>query len=446
MTYGDALTWLASLRRFGVQPGTERVGAVLARLGHPERRFAALHIAGTNGKGSTAAMCAAILLAAARAAGPDAPTVGLYTSPHLLRLTERVQLGSGPGGLLEAPPHELAEAMAQVRAEAERAPAVSLTFFEAITAAAFAWFACRGAGVVVVETGLGGRLDATRLCQAVATCITSIGLDHVEWLGPTLCDIAREKAGIFRPGVPALVACEDEAAGAVLAAEAARVGAPLLRLGLEIPLLDEELAAALALPGAHQRRNAALARALACHAPPPLGGLAARRDVQRQGFQTARWPGRLEKIPLPDQGADAWLDAAHNPEGAAALDAWLATHPARPSCVLVGILADKDAAGMLAPAARAEAAVLCRPPSPRGRPPQELAPLLQAAGYQGQPPLLCEDVATALAAARRRVPAGGMLLVYGSIFLVAEVRRLLRGEAADPYPVQDPLREARGSG
>jgi dihydrofolate synthase/folylpolyglutamate synthase len=460
--YALALRSLEQLALFGVQPGTERLAEVLSRLDDPQRAFPAIHIAGTNGKGSTAAYAAQLLVTAAQAEArtgekAGAPRrIGLYTSPHLLRVRERIQV-SDPDSDAVRPcsEDELADAVFAVQAAAARAPAVTLTFFEVLTAAAFLHFAERGIEVAVIETGLGGRLDATRLCSAAVTVVTSIGRDHVEVLGPTLRDIAREKAGIFRRGVPALVACADEDARAVLLAEAERIGAPLWLHadhavpGVPVlPPLPTELGRHVPLPGAHQLRNAALALGAVERLSGPLRPFLRRADVQAAGLGRTRWPGRLERITpraLPPglgaddvRGREIWLDAAHNPEGVAALSEWLDGAMAnRPLCVLFGVVAGKDTSGMTAPLLRAEAAVLTLPPSPR-------ALALAALKEQLRPALgrtslaAVDDWREALARALRRTPEGGLLLIYGSIFLIAAVRGLLLDEAADPFGVQDP--------
>ena len=297
--YAAALHDLCQLALYGIQPGTERLAAVLHRLGDPQAGIPAIHIAGTNGKGSTAAYCASLLgqiTGALRRAGGPRLRIGLYTSPHLQRVRERIQLGDdATAGVRECTEDEFVGALSAVQAAAQAAPAVTLTFFEALTAAAFVLWRQAGVDLAVVETGLGGRLDATRLCSAQVTVVTSIDLDHVELLGPTRADIAREKAGIFRPGVPALAACSHPDARAVLVAEAQRLGAPLRLYEAEprnpaaapsgghraraapsadstmgaprssidllpaILPLDNELAAAVPLAGQHQLRNAALA-------------------------------------------------------------------------------------------------------------------------------------------------------------------------------------------
>lgn len=496
MDYAQSIEYLSSLRRLGVQPGRERLAAVLARLGQPQTAVPALHIAGTNGKGSTSAFAAHLLVAAAQAqaAGGQASRVGLYTSPHLSRVRERIQISDGrtdgPPRLHECEEGAFAGALSQVRAASEASPAVELTFFEVLTAAAFLLFAEAGVDVAVIETGLGGRLDATRLCDARVTVVTGIALDHTEILGSTLTAIAYEKAGIFRPGVPALVACEDAGALAVLRQVAGDVGAPLSylardgevdgagpRLGDDLaamPPLPEDLAALLPLVGAHQRRNAALALAAVRSLPGALGTAAHGADVSRAGLSATRWPGRMERLwprdalqatavwaridgdgdgdgggsnldghaapPLPE----VWLDGAHNPQGAGVLADLLGTlRRGRPLTVVLGVVGDKAAAEMAAPLALATQVVLTEPPSPRALPAAGLREALD--GHLPAAVWVEPDCYAALRHALRVSPPGGMLVVYGSLFLVGAIRARWLGETVDAIALQDP-RAVRATG
>lgn len=473
--YLEVLSYLSSLNLLGIQPGTERMAEVLARLGQPQQRFLAIHIAGTNGKGSTAAYCATLLAHAARQAHRDGQPlrkIALYTSPHLLRVRERMQLSAADGELHECSESELAQAVHAVTAASKQAPAVQLTFFEVLTAAAFWLFAQAEVHLAVIETGLGGRLDATRLCRAVATIVTSIGLDHVELLGPTLPAIAREKAGIFVPQVPTYLACQDPAARQVLLSEAQRLGAPCSVLARQVPQsptpnlnaiapLDAEQAAAVALPGQHQLDNAALALAAVKSLPTPLQPYLQDRALQLAALAAVKWPGRLEQLfPCPTasrfpaaqppaellcllpEGLQLWLDAAHNPEGAEVLATWLQSQrdtssPPRPLTILFGAVAGKQLAGMTGPLLHADQLVLTCPPSPRGLSAHQLAQTLPPLLHQ-PPQQIAEDWQQALRLALRHTPPNGMLVVYGSIFLVAAVRGLWRQEATDPLVVQDP--------
>ncbi|HEX6835955.1 MAG TPA: Mur ligase family protein [Polyangia bacterium] len=395
MTYDEMLERLGALKRYGMRPGLDSIRALCAALGNPERALDVVHVGGTNGKGSTAAMIAA----GARAAGMR---VGLYTSPHLLRFTERIVIDGA----------ELDRARAAELAERVLAVAEEATFFDVATAMAFAAFAEARVELAVLEVGLGGRLDSTNLVERPrCAVVTSVALDHTDVLGDTLTAIAREKAGIWKRGAPALYACDDEAAAGVLEAEAARAGAtPIERFGRD---LDDAGLPPLALGGAHQRRNAALARrALA------IVGVGERAIAD--GFARVRWPGRLEAL-----SPTVMVDAAHNEEGARAL---AAAWPAGDWTLVIGVVADKDARAIVAPlVARARRVIVTAPPSPRALPPAELARLVPGAA-------VAPDLAAALALA-----AGERVVVAGSIFLVGEARRLVLGEPADAAAVQDPV-------
>jgi dihydrofolate synthase/folylpolyglutamate synthase len=339
---------------------------------------------------------------------------GLYTSPHLCRFTERIQVAGA-----EADGDRLAALDARVEATG-----VPLTYFEIATVLAFLYLAEQQVEIAVLETGLGGRLDAVTTCEPAATAVTSIALDHREYLGETLAEIAREKAGIIKPGVPHLLGLIPAEAEAEMARAAAAAGAPVLRYGRDFVAP----AAPVALAGEHQRVNAAVAVALVETAarrlgrPLPAGAVAS-------GLAAARWPGRLERI------GDVLLDCAHNVEAAQALAAALAREPA-PPVLVVSLVRDKDAAGVLAALApRCAAVVATRSANPRALPPDDLAAIARAHASMVR---AAPDAAAALAEARR-LAAGGPVVVAGSIFLVGEVRAQLLGEPVDPRPTADPL-------
>lgn len=448
LDYPQTLHYLASLSPLGIQPGLARITELLRRLGHPERRVPAIHIAGTNGKGSTSAYAASIAQIAARRASVDHQRpfrIGLYTSPHLHRLTERIQY-SLHDALTECPPQRLADAISTVRSACAQAPQVELTFFEVLTAAAFFLFAQEQLDLAIIETGLGGRLDATRLCLAQATVITSISLDHMDWLGPTVTHIAAEKAGIFAPEVPALCVCLDAAARQVLVSAAQAVRAPMwLHPPTEmpdikpLPSLPSSLQALLPLPGEHQRWNAALTVAALSHIQGPLRPFLRDLDVISEGLRTTRWPGRIETIhPVSahhQRFADREIvvDAAHNPEGVASLTSWLQSEPERPLTILCGVVVGKLTAGMDAPLPHAQRVIACCPPTPRGL---AATQLVAEPGFGTAQPI--EDWQLALQTALEQTPPGGRLLVYGSIFLMAAVRAALLDEPTDELLVQDP--------
>jgi len=398
----DPHAYLDRLQPLAMRFGLERMERALDALGHPERGYAVLHVGGTNGKGSTCAMAAAALEAAGH-------RVGLYTSPHLVRFNERIQVEGAPidDAALAAAIDEIRRACPwhDAAGDGER-----LTYFEFATLAGLLHFARAGVGAAVVEVGLGGRFDATNAIVPRVTAIARIGLDHTQLLGDTVEQIAFEKAGIFKPGVPAVVhGRQPPGALETLRAEAARRGAPFTVAAAEYP-------GAISLPGPHQRGNAALAdaalRALAGT------GVALPEDAIARGIATARWPGRLEEL------GGVLLDGAHNPQGAAALAAALqALHPGRPVELVLGVLADKDHSGMLAalvPAARRVHAVT--PSSPRARPASELARAATAAGADAH---AHASVAEAVACARAAARDGALVCVAGSLYLVGEARGLL---------------------
>jgi dihydrofolate synthase / folylpolyglutamate synthase len=332
----------------------------------------------------------------------DGKRVGLYTSPHLLRFTERIVIDG----------EELERERAAAIGERVLAAANEATFFDVATAMAFVAFADARVDVAVIEVGLGGRLDSTNLVERPrCALVTSVALDHTDVLGTTLTEIAREKAGIWKRGAPALYACADEEAAAVLQREAERAGAtPIERFGRDF---HDAALPALALHGAHQRRNAALARRA-------LAILGASERAIADGLVHVRWPGRLEALT-----PTILVDAAHNEEGARAL---AAAWPAGQWTLIVGVLADKDARAIVAPlVARAARVIATAPPSTRALPPAELARLIPGAE-------MAPDLAAALA-----MSAGERVVVAGSIFLVGQARALVLGEASDDIVVQDPV-------
>lgn len=300
--YGAALAQLLAAPMLP-KLGLSRMRALLAQLGDPQLRYSVLHIAGTKGKGSTAALSASIL----RAAGKR---VGLTTSPHLLSARERIVVDDV---LIDAA--AFVDVAARVDAAARALPAEldAPSFFERMCAMAFVHFADVGVDVAVVEVGLGGRLDATNVVSPVACAITRLGMDHMEYLGPTLAHIAREKAGIIKAGVPVVTVAQDAVAAGVVAAVAAGVSAP-------VTVVDAAAVAALddvdvALSGAHQRENAATAVALVDAAAPALD-LTLTRAIVRAGCARVRWPGRFERV-----APRVILDGAHNVDSARALAA-----------------------------------------------------------------------------------------------------------------------------
>jgi dihydrofolate synthase/folylpolyglutamate synthase len=415
---------LSRLERLGIRLGLESFRALCADLGDPQLAFRPVLVAGSNGKGSTSSFLAAM----ARAAGLK---TGLYTSPHLESVRERIRID---GRCVSE--EDLGADLDRVVRTAAQDP----TYFEAVTAAAFLAFAREKVDLAVVEVGMGGRLDATNVCEPVLSLVTSISLEHQEHLGDTLALIAREKAGIFRPGRPALAWVEEPEAADSLRTVAAEVGTDL-RFGQDLAAAVEVTSAGwggqrvslvtpggehhleIDLPGAHQVRNLGLA-VLAAEE------LGLDRQAIAEGARSARWPGRLERIELPD-GGRILLDAAHNAEGATVLANFLAGLPGKVD-LLFGVLADKNASDMinrLAPLVNR--IVLTTPPSDRARSPEEVAALLPGRAVEIEP-----DLGAAL---DRALTPGGTLVACGSIFLVGEVRRGLRERFGVPAAATEPL-------
>jgi dihydrofolate synthase/folylpolyglutamate synthase len=425
MDYFASVRWLYGLEPRGIRLELDRMRTALALRGDPQRSLRVVHVAGTNGKGSVSAMVAAAL----RAAGLR---VGLYTSPHLHRFVERIRVDGRPLG-----ERALARRVTALRAFLESPGAPALTFFEVATLLAFEVFRDARVDVVVLEVGLGGRLDATNVIEAPLACaITRIARDHEAYLGDTLAKIALEKTGIVKPGVPLVVGARDAEARGAIAARAQAVGAaPVLRLDEEIRVHDAprgRLAVQVgevridalrpALVGAHQHENVAVAVGVLVALR--SRGIAVSDDAIRAGIARVRWPGRLERVTRG--GMHYVFDAAHNPDGCVALGAALAAMPRRGTRVLLfAAMRDKDHAQMLATLApHCDAVVHTRPETPRAAEPEELA-----ASYPGT---CVRDVSTALRDARELAGKGGTVVVAGSIYLLAVARAAALGVRTEP--------------
>jgi dihydrofolate synthase/folylpolyglutamate synthase len=401
------LSFLFSLERLGMKFGLENMHAICAALDHPERAFRSVIVAGTNGKGSVTAMTSAALAAAGVRSAR-------YTSPHLERLEERFVVGER-----EVAAADLEQAAATIQGVVERLVRDGgleglPTFFECTTAIAFELFRRAAVELAVVEVGLGGRLDATNVLTPMAAAITSIDFDHKELLGDTLASIAREKAGVIKPGIPVVRGpMADEAVG-VIAQVCRERGARL------IDASSHTLTAPPGLEGAHQRANAAVAvcllnelRAL---------GMAIPDAAIEAGVTGVQWPGRLEHFEW--RGAHVLIDAAHNPAGARALAQYLHDKGWRGTAMVLGLMRDKDAIGMMEPLLPYAAAVVCTtPPSPRAMPAAELAALIALRAPRSVQVSTIDDPAAALAFA---ATSATRVVAAGSIFLIGPLRGILR--------------------
>lgn len=428
MTYRQSVDFLYSLQKHGIKPGLHTIQSLVEKLGHPERRYPSLHIGGTNGKGSTAAMAAAVLQAAGY-------RVGLYTSPHLIDFRERIRVN---GQMI--PEARVAALTDDLRVLC--GPPLDPTFFEFTTALAFQYFAEAGVDVAVVEVGLGGRFDATNVLTPMATAITTVALDHQEYLGETIAEIASEKAGIVKPGVPVVVGRIGDEALAVIARVARDRGAPVRRLH-DMFTVEGETPSRFAyrgmresyadlscsLPGRHQLDNAACALALL--EAVSERGFSIPEPAVRTGLQDVRWEGRLETV---ESHPRVVLDGAHNPAAAAALADYVAevrrSQPAGRVILVWGMMRDKDRGGFLDHLLPlVDDIVVTQASLPRAADAEDLAAEVKA---RGRTAAIRPNLAEAIRLARHLAAPHDLILVSGSLILVGEAKALLLGCGLSP--------------
>lgn len=408
MSYPDAIQYLYRLGWQGTKLGLDKPMRLAALAGQPQRQLQFLHVAGTNGKGSTCAMLESIY----RAAGLR---VGLFTSPHLVSFRERIQVNRRL--ISEA---DVVRLVQRLQSWVDRLPADQRpSFFEAVTVMALVYFVEQQCDLVVWETGLGGRLDATNIVTPLVSIITNVQFDHQQWLGNTLAQIATEKAGIIKPGVPVITAAAAPEALGVIMHTARRLGAPLTLVTerdttqppldrLELPLL-----------GDHQRLNAALAvatvRVLADRLPVSEAAL-------RVGLETVQWPGRFQLVRRPS-GQAVLLDGAHNPAGAETLRAaFLKQFPGVRPVLVLGLLQDKDRDAMtriLAPLA--ERIYTAPVDSPRTASAEAVAELCRRHNPAAEV-MVCPSLADALI----ETASCPFVVVTGSLHFLGEAMELLR--------------------
>jgi len=402
----DPLSYLFGLEQFGIKFGLDNILAIVERLGRPDRAYRTIHVAGTNGKGSVTAMVDAAL----RAAGHRAAR---YTSPHLVDLAERFVVDGKPvsHGALVAAAADVRDVVESLRADGTLQ--TQPTFFEVTTAIALELFRRADVDVAVLEVGLGGRLDATNVVTPIATAITSIAFDHQLYLGSTLAEIAFEKAGIVKPGVPLVIGeLEPEARAAIERVARERQAPVIAATAAAVAGFD------IGLRGRHQSANAAIAAALLEVAD--RAGLRVPRDAVAEGLRHPDWPGRLDERRLPD-GRELLLDAAHNPAGAASLASYLRDDATKRPLVFAA-MRDKDVTGMLREMLPAiSLLVTTRASNPRSADPAALAERARALVASADVRAV-DSLDDALAVAWSRSPR---IVVAGSIFLLGDVMRRL---------------------
>ncbi|HIQ78917.1 MAG TPA: bifunctional folylpolyglutamate synthase/dihydrofolate synthase [Candidatus Scatomorpha intestinavium] len=414
MDYDQALKYIEGVSYLGVKPGLERVSALLGRLGHPERKTRFVHVAGTNGKGSTSVMTASALSACGY-------KTGLYTSPHLARVNERMRLDGA-----EIPDGEFARVVSALASAAEGL-AEPCTEFELLTAAALLWFAEAGADIAVLEVGMGGRFDATNVIpRSECAVITNIGLDHTAVLGDTVEAIAAEKAGIFKGG-RAVSYEQPESVAAVLRSAAAKTGTELTFADFSKiePLSDsvegqrfrfEGEEYSIRLLGAHQLKNAAVA--LTALDTLRRSGWDLPAEGVRKGLAAAVWPARFE---LVERAPLFVVDGGHNPQCVAATAEAIRRYMPGGHCViLMGVLADKNWSAMIDILADvAEGFVCAAPDSPRALPAADLGAELLRRGLHAE---VCSSVPEAVEAAKALAGPDGAVCSVGSLYMSGAVR------------------------
>ncbi|VBB41452.1 Bifunctional protein FolC [uncultured Desulfatiglans sp.] len=411
-SYQEALGSLYRLQKFGIKFGLSQTAHLLEAFGNPHLGERYVHIAGTNGKGSVSVFLAAILEEAGY-------RVGFYSSPHLVRFTERFRINGE-----EMSPQEAVSLIRETLGAI--VPEEPPTFFEAVTAMALVYFKRRQTDLAILEVGMGGRLDATNLVTPFVSAITNISLEHQAYLGRTLRQIAWEKAGIIKPGVPVFTAAQQPAVLSVFEGIAREKGAPLYRIGKEIryrktprglnfygrfqSLRDLQLG----LRGCYQSRNAALALALAEELRET--GWAVSEEHMRRGLQKAFWPGRMHVV---SEEPVIVLDGAHNPAAMRHLAAAVQSEfPGRRLILVIGIMEDKDIPGVLSGILPISSYVIyTRPVYARAADPKQL---MSAAGTHAPPGETVGSIPEAIARARSLAGKEDVILICGSLFTVGE--------------------------
>lgn len=448
MSYAETIEYLYGLQKFGIKLGLENMERLMDILGRPERDYKKIHVAGTNGKGSTSAIIASLL----RSSGLK---TGLYTSPHMVRFTERIRINSE-----EIDENEVVEITGFIR---ERLPeGLRPTFFEFVTALAFRYFSLKKVDAAVIEVGMGGRLDATNVIRPEISVITRLGMDHREFLGDTLQEIAFEKAGIIKEGIPVVVAKQEDVAIEVIKQKALKTGSPLYLYqkdfrgilkeisprGIIFDYYDEDGSTAtsplilhdlfLPLTGEHQLENACIAiKAFLLfwwRSNSQKSGFGdkikteeAIKKVISQGLRSVRWPGRLELI--VKDGIHYLFDGAHNPQAASQLsralkDIYLKSY--RRIILVLGIMADKEANGIIEPLSQvSEVIIATQPEYKRALNSGALEALIIEITKRSKEIYRCPSVSEAITKAEELYREGDLIVITGSFYLLGEAKVFL---------------------
>ncbi|WP_347710795.1 folylpolyglutamate synthase/dihydrofolate synthase family protein [Geotalea sp. SG265] len=416
------LDHIYGLGRFGMRPGLERVSSLLQSLGNPQSAFKSVHVAGTNGKGSTSCMMASIL----REGGYH---IGLFTSPHLIGFTERIRVDG----------REIAEEdVVRLGRKVMAAAPAETTFFEMVTTMACLHFAEQQVDLAVMEAGMGGTFDATNALEGILSVITSISLDHSEYLGSSVAAIAREKAGIVKASRPVVISCQEPAAAAEIRMRCHELNSPLYCCGedfhgewRENKLFYRGMSVSLdgvtiGLRGSYQRFNAATA--LAAVEVLGKGDFPMPTAAMTAGMEKAQWPGRMELI---SSSPRILLDGAHNPAGGRALAEALVEIPHRRLLLVCGVMGDKDLGGILGPILPLTHEVIAVAPRlPRALPSSELAEFCAGQGVAARDG---GSVEAGLTTACSMAGAEDLILVCGSLFTVGEARSIILSRPFEPF-------------
>ncbi len=449
LTYQEALQWIHGIgKSAGIRPGLERMHLLLEKMGSPHRRLRCVHIGGTNGKGSTASMLASILESTGL-------RVGLYTSPYLEQFTNRMSINGA-----DISPRELARAAGRLRPLVQEISQNSkqgmVSEFEVVTALAFDFFARHRPHVVILEVGLGGRLDATNVITPLVSVITNVSMEHMDYLGNTIEDIAREKAGIIKSKVPLVTAARDPAVLSIIRQRCLELNAPLCRVAAlgagegekgdsgeegekEVYFGERRVEASgqrfnyrglkhrceglfLPLRGEYQVENAATALAVLEHLE-SRGYRAGEEDI-RGGLQRVKWPGRLEVVKSSPLTV---LDGAHNPHAVENLSRAVREHFTYRKLILVlGILKDKDISSMLGSLLPlAHQVIVTLPPISRGTDPGIIASRIRE--LSALPVEVLPQTKEAVERAFQKASPGDLVLICGSLYTVAEARKVIAG-------------------